>query len=931
MSYRSKDTANRPSPNHRWVTTRSEYEWDGHRYVETVCEGYWYEGPWALAHDVTAVYVAEDYRWRNDDGSITAATWVSSENSAVTAGFSPGDNVRLRVNFGETAGASGAGQDTGSWTLQFSKNGGTWTTVGAATDVKYFDSTGLTNGTAIAIANHVLAWSGAGTMQPWGDENEDGVTPSQTWSKDYAEAEFSLQFDAANTAPNDTFTFRLLNPGGGVTTFTNVPTISLSISTIITDASFGSFTEGNAFNTYGKPHQRKVWWNGAQSRWDGLIPTGLADSDHFIFADIKATTSDTRLELEDRSSGRVDTYWDEAADKLYAIGSHATAPEFWRVDYTSGTDTYAFGVGSTGLGVALGSNDFDVDTPTEEDYPLAIFKSVLEDDRIWVGVLNAAGLFVGWSDDDGATWGSLDQVELVTAPNRRGIVSFFEFATGGNNYIGVCAVEDAGTATDDAEAYCFTIDQATTSVNLRTAGNWTDESSNVANSTLTPTGLEHDNHLCVMTDPNHKMFWVSKTSNGSGGDPLFVMYERTAAGTWTGPTEVMDHTNTPSRPSICYDSTNNEIYLFYTLQGPADERGVYKKASSVSGLSAASEITIYEQSGKDFSNLFAPRENVTPTTNLMTICGNFTDETVYYYEIEITQGNNLSAVISTALSASPSLSAVGQVAASLSTTSSIVGPLSAAGTVAAAVSTALSVAANLNAKGELQAAKSIILSIAATLSAKGEMAAALTLLLTASPDLDATGTIASALSSVLTVSADVTELTNNEVAANLITALTVAADVNAVGTLDVVAGTAASLIGTLNAQGTLDASLATACSIAASLTAIGRLDAAAQIVASVVADASARGELQSAVTALATMAAGLTAIGELQATAQIFLTVAASVDDANANALAAALQIALAVTADVENGAVVSLPQGLHGIEYIAAVHRAARLGGLLE
>jgi hypothetical protein len=37
--------------NRRWISTRSEYEWVGDKLVLVAEDGYWYEGPMALAHD----------------------------------------------------------------------------------------------------------------------------------------------------------------------------------------------------------------------------------------------------------------------------------------------------------------------------------------------------------------------------------------------------------------------------------------------------------------------------------------------------------------------------------------------------------------------------------------------------------------------------------------------------------------------------------------------------------------------------------------------------------------------------------------------------------------------------------------------------------------------------------------------------------------
>ena len=155
MTDRRKDLNNQ-----KWVNTKVEYVWSEveQDYIEINREGYFYDGPWALAHDVAPIWEAPDYRWVNDNGTHPTdstggsggeATFAAAENTAISA--IRGSEYRLRLGVGESNSAAGTGLHTGSWTLQFennTQNPGTWTTLGAATDVYYYDSTHLTNGTA---------------------------------------------------------------------------------------------------------------------------------------------------------------------------------------------------------------------------------------------------------------------------------------------------------------------------------------------------------------------------------------------------------------------------------------------------------------------------------------------------------------------------------------------------------------------------------------------------------------------------------------------------------------------------------------------------------------------------------------------------------------------------------------------------------------
>jgi hypothetical protein len=216
----------------KWVWTHVQSEWDEQRqrYVTKDGDGYWYDGPWALAHNVAAVFVAEDFQWFDDDAAIPNAKSLAAENTAITAAV--GQQIRLRVNVAETNNADGTGLTTGGWTLQYQINSDGWNTLGAATDVRYFDSSNLSNGTAIATGNHVLTFSGSETATNEGDECEDGVSATHSgtgWSNEVTEIEFTVDFNT-NLSLGDTVTFQVLDPNGAAVTFTNVPTAIIGIA-----------------------------------------------------------------------------------------------------------------------------------------------------------------------------------------------------------------------------------------------------------------------------------------------------------------------------------------------------------------------------------------------------------------------------------------------------------------------------------------------------------------------------------------------------------------------------------------------------------------------------------------------------------------------------------------------------------------------------
>ncbi|MDD5149001.1 MAG: T9SS type A sorting domain-containing protein [Flavobacterium sp.] len=87
------------------------------------------------------------YRWRNDDGNETTATWKANTNTASVVDFinSP---IRLRFQVGETVGMAGGALAT--QLLQYSKNGGAYVTITESNtnDFRFVNSSFISDGTA---------------------------------------------------------------------------------------------------------------------------------------------------------------------------------------------------------------------------------------------------------------------------------------------------------------------------------------------------------------------------------------------------------------------------------------------------------------------------------------------------------------------------------------------------------------------------------------------------------------------------------------------------------------------------------------------------------------------------------------------------------------------------------------------------------------
>jgi len=173
-----------------------------------------------------------DYRWRNDDGSESAATWPVAVNTTNDYDLGAG-NVNARLRFaifdtGESAISSGQ--------LQFSINGGAYNNLtNTSTGCQYYNSANLTdtndctqqiNATTFEATNEGVIETGSGGI---GEFNNSGI-----------EHEYTITFIAADLANNDSINFRVSDPA--VYTNTANATITIAGGTAFTQTITGSIT-----------------------------------------------------------------------------------------------------------------------------------------------------------------------------------------------------------------------------------------------------------------------------------------------------------------------------------------------------------------------------------------------------------------------------------------------------------------------------------------------------------------------------------------------------------------------------------------------------------------------------------------------------------------------------------------------------------------
>lgn len=166
------------------------------------------------------------YRWY-EDGTESGSTAFAAENTAAPVNiFSGNVFLAVRIRLDETGSGSIAGATTDDYQLQYSKNGGAFTSVtGASSNVRAYDSSNLTDGNATTAR----LTAGAGSFVA-GEISEDGlVDDRQLTANNYTEHLYTVQFTAADLTAGDSITFRvLLNGATTNVTYSQTPTATIS-------------------------------------------------------------------------------------------------------------------------------------------------------------------------------------------------------------------------------------------------------------------------------------------------------------------------------------------------------------------------------------------------------------------------------------------------------------------------------------------------------------------------------------------------------------------------------------------------------------------------------------------------------------------------------------------------------------------------------
>lgn len=154
---------------------------------------------------VAPSYTQSGFRFRNDDGNQTAATWVDDINTNVD--LPSGEVFRLRIRVAQTVTNAANSDDlTKAFKVRFSRNGGAYTDVGPSAAVQYGTSSFVSNGNT--TTNQL---GGTGSFVT-GRIDSNGDTGNITFPENTAswtELEFILQLNDSVVDDDDTIDFRV--------------------------------------------------------------------------------------------------------------------------------------------------------------------------------------------------------------------------------------------------------------------------------------------------------------------------------------------------------------------------------------------------------------------------------------------------------------------------------------------------------------------------------------------------------------------------------------------------------------------------------------------------------------------------------------------------------------------------------------------------
>lgn len=328
-----------------------------------------------------AAFDQDAFRGRNDDVGLNSATFNGGGGLNGNWTQLVDTNFRVRFVIQETAGGMGSNLNLDIW---FAINGGSYAQVGAATAVRYADTTQYTNG---ATTTQVI---GSGTYTSGdsaGGVDNSNISGNIDIQSEEAEVEYVLQIDSGQVSHNDTITLRVRNNGSVLDTYTNTPTITVNepATTAFDQDSFRGRDDDVALNS-----GTFNGGGGLNGNWTQLVDTNFRI--RFLIQADAVASADQQFELwYSINSGAYAVVTASTPIQPVATGQYANGDTTTQV---IGSGTYLTGESAGGVDNATdtGNMDYAGSDEGEAEWALTIDGAqVNNNDTIDIRVRKAGG------------------------------------------------------------------------------------------------------------------------------------------------------------------------------------------------------------------------------------------------------------------------------------------------------------------------------------------------------------------------------------------------------------------------------------------------------------------------------------------------------------------------------------------------------------
>ena len=309
-----------------------------------------------MGKTVNPVWVQGHYRLRNDDGTLSTATYVYAEDTTGDIQDSRFKKYRILISWGESAGQT-TSTASGTITMQFRINGGTWTTLTNSTAVQYVSSGTVGDATTDTTSRITVPTGVAAYVSTEFDSNNSAST--QTPVDQGYEYEFCFQLDKTQLTDNDTIEFQLLNGGSTFSSVDAVPTFTY-------DAQAQALTQNTTFDDSTDTFYGPTVTPGAVA----LTQNTTFDDSTDTFYAASISQGGTQQDLTQNTS------FDDSTDTFYAatVGTSITLTAGLVDDSTDTFYAATVTPGSVGLSATL------VDDSTDTFYAASISQGGAQQD-----------------------------------------------------------------------------------------------------------------------------------------------------------------------------------------------------------------------------------------------------------------------------------------------------------------------------------------------------------------------------------------------------------------------------------------------------------------------------------------------------------------------------------------------------------------------